>query len=87
MGVTRPGRRQSPAAREANIYYVAHVDSIRYLGGLKPKGERVIFVSLPRGASAPRWRATSLRNGGTVATYMYYPWQRNKTVAAMPIYY
>jgi hypothetical protein len=40
------------AAREANIYYVAHVDYILYIGGLKPKGERVIFVYLPRGASA-----------------------------------
>ena len=49
------------AAREANIYYVAHVDYILYIGGLKPKGERVIFVSLPWGASAPGWRATSLR--------------------------
>jgi hypothetical protein len=37
------------AAREcrANIfYYVAHVDYIQYIGGLKPIGEGVIFICL-----------------------------------------
>jgi hypothetical protein len=37
------------AAREcrANIfYYVAHVDYIQYIGGLKPIGEGVILICL-----------------------------------------
>ena len=35
------------ASRAASIfYYVAHIDYIQYIGGLKPIGEGVIFISL-----------------------------------------
>jgi hypothetical protein len=35
------------ASRAANIfYYVTHIDYIQYIGGLKPIGERVIFICL-----------------------------------------
>jgi hypothetical protein len=34
------------AARTVDIYYVAHIDYILYIGGLKLKGERVIFECL-----------------------------------------
>ena len=48
------------AARKsgANIfYYVAHVDYIQYIGGLKPIGEGVIFVISTATTAAGELRA------------------------------